>query len=305
MPQGRSRTARAQITVRILSALLVCLASTNSPAQKTLTVYAVNYPLQYFAERIAGEAAAVVLPVPADVDPAFWAPDSDAVAGFQQADLILLNGAGYARWLDRVSLPRRKLVNTSAAFRERYIETEAPVTHSHGREGAHSHAGTAFTTWLDFAQAAQQARAVLDALVRLRPEHEERFTARYQALERDLLELDARLREIAARHPAQPLLASHPVYQYLARRYRLNLESVMWEPDALPTEAEWEALEVLLAEHPARWMLWEDQPLAESVARLESLGVGSVTFSPGASHPAGHDFLGTMRQNVDNLSASL
>ena len=45
-----------------------------------LTVYVVNYPLKYFAERIAGEHARVVFPAPRDVDPAFWNPDTETVA---------------------------------------------------------------------------------------------------------------------------------------------------------------------------------------------------------------------------------
>ncbi|NJN46252.1 MAG: hypothetical protein HC808_06995 [Candidatus Competibacteraceae bacterium] len=36
-----------------------------------LSVYTVNYPLAYFAERIAGEQAEVVFPAPAGRDPAF------------------------------------------------------------------------------------------------------------------------------------------------------------------------------------------------------------------------------------------
>ena len=76
-------------------------------------VYAVNYPLAYFAERIAGDSVQVVFPAPADVDPATWSPGIDAVAAFQQADLVLLNGAGYAGWVQRVTLSESRLVDTS------------------------------------------------------------------------------------------------------------------------------------------------------------------------------------------------
>ncbi len=114
-----------------------------------LSVYVVNYPLAYFAERIGGEHAAVVLPVPADVDPADWTPDADTVAVYQGADLILLNGGGYAGWVERASLPRAKLVDTSRAFQDRLVVLEKAPTHGHGPEGMHSHQETAFTTWLD------------------------------------------------------------------------------------------------------------------------------------------------------------
>ena len=285
-------------------AATLCLHGSAGIAAERLVVYTVNYPLQYFAQRIAGDHAEVVFPAPPAVDPAFWQPDAAAIASFQRADVILLNGAGYAKWIDRVSLPRRKLVDTSAGFRDRYIETEGGLTHSHGREGAHSHAGTAFTTWLDFTQAVQQARAVHTALSRLMPEQANTFAANLSELERDLLDLDARLEALVARDPAQPLLASHPVYQYLARRYSLNLKSLMWEPDAMPPESEWQGLAELREAHPAGWMLWEAEPAADNRERLEQLGVESTVFDPCANRPAAGDFLTVMSDNVANTAGA-
>ena len=72
-------------------------------------VYTVNYPLAYFAERIAGGSVKVVFPVPPDVDPAIWSPDAETIADYQQADLVLLNGAGYAGWLQRATPDGRGL----------------------------------------------------------------------------------------------------------------------------------------------------------------------------------------------------
>ena len=260
-----------------------------------------NYPLVYFAQRIAGDHADVVFPVPPGVDPAFWQPDAAAIGDIQSADLILLNGAGYAKWISRVSLPRRKLVDTSASFRDRYIATDGAVTHSHGREGNHSHAGTAFTTWLDFRQAVEQAKAVRDALSQQLPEQRETFDTNFRALESDLLELDARLAAIVARGPAKPLFASHPVYQYLARRYGLNLKSLLWEPDVVVPPDQWRALAVIRESHPAGWMLWEGDPSDENVQRLEELGLQSTVFDPCGNRPATGNFLGAMTKNVDSM----
>ena len=282
-------------------AAILSLGWSVSSAGERLLVYAVNYPLQYFAQRIAGEFAEVVMPVPPGVDPAFWQPDAAMISDFQSADIILLNGAGYAKWVSRVSLPRRKMVDTSAGFSEHYIDTEGGQTHSHGREGDHSHAGTAFTTWLDFRQAVEQARAVRDALSRLAPERGDIFADNFLDLERDLLELDTRLAAIVARDPEKPLLASHPVYQYLARRYSLNLESVLWEPDVVAPENEWRGLAQLRAGHPAGWMLWEDEPSAENRQRLLQLGVQSAVFDPCANRPQAGDFMSVMSDNVAKL----
>jgi len=290
------------VRVFLLVALWAVLSmSTLAAEQGRLTVYTVNYPLQYFAQRIAGEHAEVTFPTPGDEDPALWQPTVEIIAGYQQADLILLNGANYAKWVNRGSLPRHKLVNTSASFRDRYIHVKVGTTHSHGPGGEHSHAGTAFTTWLDFNQAAEQARAIADAMTRKQPALEEVFVRNFTALEADLLALDKLIQSIVATRPDLPLMASHPVYQYFQRRYGLNLQSVMWEPGEVPGEAQWTGLERILKEHPARWMIWESEPHPQSVKRLRGMGVESIVFNPAANRPEAGDFLNVMRQNVKHL----
>ena len=121
-------------------------------------VYASNYPLQYFAQRISAPLVDVRVPVPPGQDPAFWAPTPENVAALQKADLVLINGASYESWLKNVSLPSSRLVDTSKGFREQFIAQET-TTHSHGPGGEHEHSATAFTTWLDMALAATPFRS--------------------------------------------------------------------------------------------------------------------------------------------------
>lgn len=285
-----------------IQAIVFFLCNSAAIAANRPVVYTVNYPLQYFAKRIAGDLAKVILPVPVDADPAFWQPDAEIIGEIQRADLILLNGAGYARWVSRISLPRRKLVDTSAVFSGRYIDTEGTVTHSHGREGKHSHAGIAFTTWLDFSQAAAQAKAVRDALSKLMPEQAGIINANFVRLEQDLLDLDAGMKAVVARDPEKTLIASHPVYQYLKRRYAIQLKSVLWEPNALPLETEWQKLAKLREGHPVEWMLWEDDPIPETKVRLMQLGIQSTVFNPCGNRPETGDFLSVMHDNLTNLT---
>jgi len=270
-------------------------------AEDKLQIYTVNYPLAYFAERIAGDLADVRFPAPSGVDPAFWMPDTETIAGYQNADLLLLNGADYAKWTRKVSLPRSRQVDTSSRFKNAYIQVANTVSHGHGPAGDHSHGGVAFTTWLDIDQAAQQAQAVADALARTRQTAKAAIDRNLEALTADLLALDRRMVEIVRSDPSRPLLVSHPVYQYLARRYGLNSRSLMWEPDEVPNPRQWAELEGMLQEHPAKWMLWEDEPVAESVKRLRALGVQSVVFDPCANRPETGDFLSVMSNNATAL----
>lgn len=271
-----------------------------------LTVYTVNYPLQYFAQRIAGEHAEVVFPAPADEDPAFWMPDAETVAAYQKADLILLNGADYAKWTKKVSLPMFRIVDTSAAFSDSFLTMEHVVTtHSHGSGGEHAHTGTAFTTWIDLSQAIQQARAIAEALSSKRPALKATFKRNLEGLEKDLSGLDQKFLKMIAGRKDRPLVASHPVYQYLARRYGLNIRSVLWEPEQETSNAQWKDLRKILDSHPAGAMIWEGEPNPKSVEVLQSWNVVSVVFDPCGNVPEEGDFLEVMRRNVENMRAAL
>ncbi len=282
--------------------LLICitfLLGSGLSAGERPIVYTANYPLAYFAERIGGDAVEVVFPAPPDVDPAFWQPDIATITAYQSADLVLLNGAGYSRWIETASLSRRRSVDTSAGFSDRYISDRETVTHSHGPKGEHSHTGVAFTTWLDMGLAIEQVRAVAVAIRRHLPQRESDITQRLTALETDLQMLDQRLLAVAARAP--PMFGSHAVYQYLAARYGLDLRSVHWEPRQAPDAMAWGEFHELQKSHPGQWMLWEAPPLAETRSKLDELGVGSIVFSPCANRPTQGDWLSVMRTNIGHL----
>jgi len=212
-----------------------------------------------------------------------------------------LNGANYAKWVDRVSLPQAKLVNTSLGFKDQYMSIQGAVIHTHGPQGKHSHGAIAFTTWLDPKLAIGQARTIKQAFVRLQPDQQKAFQAGFDALEHDLLDLDTRISNIVSANPKQPLVASHPVYQYLTRRYGLNEKSVHWEPDELPNDNMWKELTEILASHPSKWMIWEGPPLAQTAQRLKSLGVESVVFDPCGNVPESGDYLTVMEENASNF----
>ena len=290
--------------ILILIITFVFLVINSSMAAEQLTVFVVNYPMQYFAERIGGEHVNVVFPAPANVDPAYWMPDRPTIANFQRADLILLNGAGYARWVNKVTLPRFRIVNTSAGFKDRYIEAAEVITHTHGSEGDHAHEALAFTTWIDFSLAAEHARAITAALNHKRPALRDIFEKNYALLEKDLMTLDRTIKDIVSKDRTRPLVVSHPVYEYFDRRYGLNIKSVHWEPDEILTNEQIMELNIILKEHSAKWMIWEGNVMKQSAERLKAIGVDSLVFNPCGNTPDHGDFLSVMRQNVENLKSA-
>jgi zinc transport system substrate-binding protein len=307
----RPENATSLIT-KLLFFFALCLATVGldlvsaaegEPTRK-LNIYVVNYPLKYFAERIAGEHATVVFPAPADQDPAYWMPDASTVSEYQRADLILLNGADYAKWVRKVTLPRFRTVNTSAGFKNRYIQSTEVVTHSRGAEGKHAHEALAFTTWIDFDLAGKQAKAIAKALSREKPDLGSVFERNYDILARDLLKLDRNIKAIVSKNQSQPLVASHPVYDYFSHRYGFNIKSVHWEPNEIPTAEQMVELQSILQDHPAKWMIWEGEPNPVTAKKLEAMGINSLVFDPCGNVPDQGDFFSVMRQNVENLETA-
>ena len=273
-----------------------------------LVIYTVNYPLAYFAERIGNDLVEVHFPAPVDEDPAFWSPDADKIAAYQAADLILLNGASYAKWVDRAALPSSKLVNTSRGFADRLLPLQGVVTHSHGPEGEHEHEGYAFTTWLDAELATLQAQTIAAAIAIERPEQESEIQRHLESLKGDLLDIDSRLQVAAEALGDEPLLFSHPVYQYLINRYELNGVEVHWEPDQVPDGHAWDHLEEVMQSHPAKWMVWEGEPLEATVGGLAERGIGSIVFDPCGNRPEEGDYLSVMAANsvaLEELAGSI
>jgi len=265
-------------------------------------VCAVNYPLQYFAQRIAGDLAEITCPVPSGTNPAFWSPSPEVILAIQSADLILLNGANYAGWVSRTSLPVSNQINTSSSFRDRYISIEGAATHAHGPGGDHTHGETAFTTWLDFSLALEQARAVRDAFMSRWPDQLPALRHGFEGLQQDLSNLDRSMDALARSLSAHAGYASHPVYQYWARRYQVALDNLHWEPDRFPDAACWESFQNRLNQRPARWMIWEAEPAPETARRLNELNLRIAVFSPCAGKPTQGDFLSVMRKNLENLT---
>jgi zinc transport system substrate-binding protein len=287
------------IVVLALCVLSACGQESPAPgAGDSLSlpqIYTVNYPLAWAAQQLAGDQAEVYFPAPAEVDPVFWEPDLAIIAAYQGADLILLNGAGYAKWVGDISLPRNRLLDTSRDFRDQLLGLDAGAVHSHGPAGDHSHGDTAFTTWLDLSLFGRQVAAVEQALSRL-------ITVDAADLQTRISGWDKALTVVGNKLDGAPVLYSHPVYQYLDRAYRFNGLALHWEPAEYPSQQQWQALEVILAQHPGQLMLFEAEPLAQTRARLAQLGIAVSVFQPMGNRPSEGDFSSVMNTNIDRLN---
>ena len=265
------------------------------------------YPLTFFVEEIAGDALEIYAPVPANADPALWRPSSEALIGLQQARLILLNGAGFEAWVGKVSLPESRIVRTAKSFSGEWIEREEE-SHSHGGMAPHSHGAIDGHTWMDPQQALQQARSVHGALARTFPELD--FEPGMSALEAKLQTIDEAWQVLSPRLEQASVMASHPSYDYPARRYGFRIENFDLDPAEPLGDHDLRHIADHAGKGTPRLMLWESEPLDATVQALSERGITSIVFSPAealseSQRAAGSDFHTIMLDNLERLGAAL
>ena len=288
-----------------LVAVVFSACSENEPADNIVntgktTIITVNYPLFYFTQQLADDLATVILPVPAEIDPAQWEPQLDDVLQMQQARFIILNGAGYSNWLDKVSLSPGRLVNSSLEMRDQWISLTGETTHSHGPKGEHSHSGYAFTTWMNISLAKHQVNTIARALMQHWPDQQQAITQREVKLLEALTALDIAYQRAARKLAGKFLIYSHPVYQYFEHRYQLAGHSLHWEPGQMPTEKQWMNLQKLLVGKSKALLVWEDEPSVEIAQHMESIGLEFVVIRP-AANTGKLDWLSEQQANLKRL----
>jgi zinc transport system substrate-binding protein len=302
---------RIVVTVFVVGMLSVGCGQ-KVPEKATRTgkplVYTTFYPTQYFAERIGGDLIDVVCPVPADQDVIFWMPDAAAIQAYQKADLILINGAEFCKWVQRVSLPASRVVNTARPFESDFVTFGHAAVHSHGEGGKHAHEGLDGHTWVDPVNAGLQAAEIRKALMKRFPEHKAAFAKGFALLAKDLEALDTTLKAYQAIDKNQPLLASHPAYNYIAKRYGWNIVSLDLFPEEMPSDEAFQGIKDVLKRHPAKHLIWETYPTKAIADRIrKELGLISIEFSPCEllsedAQNSGTDYMSVMQRNLDNIS---
>lgn len=268
---------------------------------KKLLVMTTFYPTQYFTEMIGGDLVEVVCPVPEGEDAIFWQPDEETISRYQKADLIVLNGADFAKWVAKTPLPSAKVLDTAKPFESTFIRYEKATTHAHGPAGAHAHEGLDGHTWVDPVNAKVQASQILGRLRKLLPEHDEELQKRYLVLSGNLDSLNDRLTELQWREDRPPILASHPAYNYIAARYGWQVVNLDLDPEEMPSDEAFAAIAKIVSETRAEWLLWEGDPKPEIAKRFaDELKIKSVTFSPCELYE-GEDYMTVMERNVERL----
>lgn len=222
-------------------------SSTTSPKQseskEKMTIYTTVYPLSYFTQRIGGDFVEVSSIYPAGANEHTFEPTQKDMMKLADADLFFYVGLGLEGFVENAKktlakedvtmiatadhVSDEKLAISTGhthADEEDHAATEEEHSHSEDERGHdnHDHGNVDPHVWLSPIISQDLALSIKDTLIEKMPEQEATFTANYEALVKELQELDQSFKAMAEKAPEKTFFVSHAAFGYIAGQYGLT-----------------------------------------------------------------------------------
>ncbi|SDQ04612.1 zinc transport system substrate-binding protein [Quadrisphaera sp. DSM 44207] len=287
-------------------------------ADAGVQVLASFYPLQFVAERVGGDRAAVtnLTPPGAEAHDLELAPSDVAAVG--EADLVLHLGGfqpavddavettGAGNSMDVAEAADLSLAGGEGAHAEEHAEEEH-AEEEHAEEAAGAEAPDPHF-WLDPLRLAAVGDAVAARLAQVDPEGAAAYEQGAAQLRQDLQALDAEVEQGLSSCTDRTLVTSHEAFAYLADRYDLEQVGISGlSAEDEPTAAQMAEVTDFVRVHGVSTIYVETlvaPELAETVAA--ETGASTAVLDPleGLTEDAaGEDYLAVMRANLEVLRA--
>lgn len=167
-----------------------------------LRIYTSFYPLYDFVKKIGKDKVDGSTIVPMSVEPHDFDPTPKQIIDLQQADLVFINGAGFEKWISKITNPN--IVDLS-----KKISIEKIGTNSNPH------------IWLDPLLVKTMASIIFNNLVTLDPKNVAYYQANLKEFDSKLEELNSNIINNLTICPSKDFIAFHDAFGYFSKRYGL------------------------------------------------------------------------------------
>lgn len=270
-------------------------------------VMALSYPLFDMARELAGDRVTIEYPIPEELTCETWKPDAAEIRRLQSATAVLLSGAGYEPWLQTVSLPHSRTIDTSAAYASRLLRLDRILKHQHGPDGESAGGELVWATWLDPELALAQLRQVETLLKKLDAGDAQDISRRAAELTAAIDRIDKSVTELAEKisGKAVRVLVDAPDYGYLLRRLNLSGRLVRLSPDSHLTGDDPDEIETQTDSNTVSVLLHRSGVEAGLLKRIRSSGVVPVEIDLCEEPVPDQGWLPRLRGNLERLAQAL
>ncbi len=277
------------------------------------------FPLQEFAEAVAGERGEVSLLLPPGAEIHTWQPRASDIMRLSSADVFIYVGAALEPWLHdmmkSVKNPAIRVLEASQGLSLLRKNDGQPKHEEKTNTEEHNHEHSVIDPhiWLDFENDQIIVDRIESLLSELIPEYRLFFKRNALVYQKKLQKLDQRY-QAGLRNCSQStfILGGHAAFGYLARRYGLNQIALYGlNPDSKPTPRKLVEVVDLAKEHQIKVIYFEDY-VSDDLAKVMAKEVGAETLvlNAGANISkeqlkSGMTFLEIMEKNLENLRYGL
>jgi len=267
------------------SALAACGPAASGAPGRVVSVVAAENFWGSLASQLGGAHASVTSVVTdPNADPHEYQASSATARAFARADLVVVNGAGYDSWAQR-------LLSGSSAPGRRVLDVARLVG---VRVGQNPH------LWYSPGFVERAIGAIEAAYESLDPADASYFARRRAALEQALVPWRQLVVRIRLRYAGQPVASTESIFVYLARALGLDLVSPPAFMDAVaegndPPAASVATFEQQLSTRRVRLLVYNTQTTTAITSTMEALarsrgvpvvGISETVQPPGASFQA-------------------
>ena len=278
-----------------------------------ISIYTTVYPLQYFAERIGGDAVNVQSIYPPGADEHSFDPTQKAMIALADADLFFYIGLGLEGFVENAEKTLKnehvKMIPTAESITEDMLE--AGHEHDHDEEHDH-HEEFDPHVWISPVLSDSLALSIKETLIEAAPEKKAQFEENFEALREDLLKLDRQFIDMVAEAPTKTFYVSHAAFGYIADTYGLEQVAVAGlNSQSEPSQKELATLVKNAKEQEIKYVLFEQNitsKLTDVIRKeigAESLMLHNLSVLTEEDLENEEDYFSLMEHNIATLKQAL
>ncbi|MDZ5712763.1 metal ABC transporter solute-binding protein, Zn/Mn family [Jeotgalibacillus haloalkalitolerans] len=300
------------LSIGVLAACGNSNEESSSDESDALSIYTTVYPLQFFAERIAGDVAKVNSILPPGSDSHTYEPTSKDMIEIAEADAFILNGAGLEGYADSIVDAVESEDVTIAEATEGLELSKGGDDHDHGDGHDHDHGDYDPHVWLDPVHSIEMAENIKELLTELKPEDEAMFDENFEALKAELEALDQEFSSEIETASGNHFIVSHAAYGYWEEAYGVHQIAVSGlSPTQEPSQKELQSI-VETAEEFGLQHVFFEQNITTKIAEIireeigaETLMLHNLSVLTDEDIENDEDYFSLMRHNLEQLNIAL
>ena len=263
---------------------------------KVLTSF---YPLYEFTKTIGDEKIVVSIIIPPGIEPHDWDQSIQDLQNMQNADMIVINGAGFEPWIAKlISVnPNILIIDTSNGIS--LLEKDKQMFNAEIQNDPH--------VWLNPVLAKKQVQNILNGLIKIDPQNTDYYQENFNAYNSKLIQLDTKIRNELLSCVKKDFLAAHDAFSYFANEYGLNQNTIFGiNPSEEPTAVTIQQI-IQKAQDLDLHVIFSEETINPRISEIIAAEIGAkvLTLSPIETYEKDSDYIARMEKNLSNLKEEL